>query len=961
MNGRATPLAQRESTLTYRKLVTCQLRALFHKSVAFQRRQVFVNVCCISLCPIMMVVVAGILGFVLTNLINSLIVVQEVVYCSNYNGTFTLGLPLADRSSLPLDSLGRKISNYFIAPSDSGMGRPLGSTTSSCANWFENYYPYKYPYEKNPNAANPLFLRDLSFRPDPPFGWFGLPVYNLTLPAVQTFPWFLYNEPTDGVMGNKLQNSPINYPIVNASLVPSEGNEPNKTGFLGNFPTYFFMDKKDDNSYVLQRLPFFIKPETTINTYYSNKINDLLEQIALLNKTIFQNFVTKVDKITRQMPQGAFIFNNFDASNNQYAYTLQTGSDKRITRSTKYPSEGFRRLMQQSWLANAIAKTYMPNANISINHGLRTMPVVINNRFDARPIYRVLGNILFPFGVSFLLPVFVLTLVKEKEDRILIMMQMNGLRTWTYYLMHYAFFYLMHFLASTVFIIAGVVARLDFFVKTDPGVYILLFFLWGHVQIIIAFLLSCFFNKSRNALIVSFLIVIASVLINIVAGTLFTDKPPLPYLFWAPFAFYRSINRIALASSSDSMPPYSMSKVIPGDEVSNAMIALVVEIFVYALLASYLSAVLPSEYGVRKKWYFPISIIGKLLFGEKESNQDDYNWDVNDADIEKEDDDVKMERERVHSDHYNANCPLVLKNLRKVYPNGKIAVKTATYAVDPSSCFGLLGPNGSGKTTTISILSGLYKPTSGFATLAGYSVLSQMDDVYRNMGVCPQHDILWDDLTVGEHLYFYARLKGVEKEKEKDAVQKALKSVSLGSFEDRQSKGLSGGEKRRLSIAIALIGGGKVVFLDEPTTGLDPEVRRIIWNIINEAKIGRTIILTTHSMEEAEVLCNRIGIMAKGTLRCIGSLLHLKKKYGSGFKLTISATHENMYKATTIDSFATNTSYEFSVEKGLIPRLFKEIEFNKHNHGIEDWGLSQTTLEEVFLRIIGDTDAEAEG
>jgi ABC-type multidrug transport system ATPase subunit len=106
---------------------------------------------------------------------------------------------------------------------------------------------------------------------------------------------------------------------------------------------------------------------------------------------------------------------------------------------------------------------------------------------------------------------------------------------------------------------------------------------------------------------------------------------------------------------------------------------------------------------------------------------------------------------------------------------------------------------------------------------------------------------------------FYARLKGVNAANEKMEVTKSLKTVSLGPFKDRLSKGLSGGEKRRLSIAIALVGDPKVVFLDEPTTGLDPEVRRLIWNIINEARAGKTIVLTTHSMEEAEVLCQRIG------------------------------------------------------------------------------------------------------
>ncbi|CAG8582372.1 8531_t:CDS:2, partial [Racocetra fulgida] len=208
-------------------------------------------------------------------------------------------------------------------------------------------------------------------------------------------------------------------------------------------------------------------------------------------------------------------------------------------------------------------------------------------------------------------------------------------------------------------------------------------------------------------------------------------------------------------------------------------------------------------------------------------------------------------------------------------------------------------------------------------------------------------------------------------DQEQAAILKALQQVRLETFKNRLSKGLSGGEKRRLSIAISLIGNPVVVFLDEPTTGLDPEVRRLIWNIINDAKKGRTIVLTTHSMEEAEVLCNRIGIMAKGTLRCLGPQLRLKEIYGRGFKLSFSCKAKNFDVATEfiesllpanakkLDSFVTNVSYEFETENGLIAKLFREIEAHKNEYGIDDWGLSQTTLEEVFLKIIGEADAEA--
>ena len=223
-----------------------------------------------------------------------------------------------------------------------------------------------------------------------------------------------------------------------------------------------------------------------------------------------------------------------------------------------------------------------------------------------------------------------------------------------------------------------------------------------------------------------------------------------------------------------------------------------------------------------------------------------------------------------------------------------------------------------------------------------------------------------------EHLYFYARLKGVPAEFEQQAVFRALQETSLEAFKDQLSKALSGGQKRRLSIAIALLGSPRVVFLDEPTTGLDPEVRRLIWNIVTSAKKNKTIVLTTHSMEEAEALCQRIGIMAKGTLRCIANPSRLKELYGSGYTLNFNGITESMNAAAEwiqsllpagwklIDLFASSAAYEFPPEQGILTKLFRTIEAGKAEHGILDWGIGQTTLEEVFLKLISETDASAE-
>ena len=225
------------------------------------------------------------------------------------------------------------------------------------------------------------------------------------------------------------------------------------------------------------------------------------------------------------------------------------------------------------------------------------------------------------------------------------------------------------------------------------------------------------------------------------------------------------------------------------------------------------------------------------------------------------------------ADYYK--YPLIVKDMRKVYPGfggrpPKAATKSICLRVKKGEMFGLLGPNGAGKTTLISILTGLYTPSSGNAWVAGYDIRDQLEIVQLQIGVCPQFDILWSDLTVEEHLLFFARLKGISPEKEEAQVEKAISEVLLQRYRKFQVKSLSGGMKRRLSVAISLVSDPKIIFLDEPSTGLDPENRRQLWDILSACRGKRAIILTTHSMEEADVLCNRIGIVNDGILRCVG-------------------------------------------------------------------------------------------
>ena len=189
---------------------------------------------------------------------------------------------------------------------------------------------------------------------------------------------------------------------------------------------------------------------------------------------------------------------------------------------------------------------------------------------------------------------------------------------------------------------------------------------------------------------------------------------------------------------------------------------------------------------------------------------------------------------------------------------------TLTFVSRRGQIYVLLGHNGAGKTTTISMLTGLITPTSGSMNIFGRDVSTQLSEVRSDLGVCPQHNVLWPELTVYEHLRIFADIKGVPIEKRHNEIMKAIADVGLTEKVNVQTERLSGGQKRKLSVCIALVGGSRVIFLDEPTSGMDPYSRRSTWQILQNAREGRVMVLTTHFMDEADILGDRICIMADG-------------------------------------------------------------------------------------------------
>jgi len=231
-----------------------------------------------------------------------------------------------------------------------------------------------------------------------------------------------------------------------------------------------------------------------------------------------------------------------------------------------------------------------------------------------------------------------------------------------------------------------------------------------------------------------------------------------------------------------------------------------------------------------------------------------------------------------------------VENLVKSYGDLK-AVAGIRFEVEAGEVYGLLGPNGAGKTTTLSMLAGLLAPDEGRIRIDGLDMSEQAQEVKARLGVVPQENALYEDLSAREHLRFWAGLYGLSGRGVREAVARVLDWVGLTSRADEPVKRFSGGMKRRLNLALGLVHSPKVVLLDEPTVGIDPQARVNILDVVREvAKSGTTVLYTTHYLEEAEELCDRIAIIDHGKLLAEGTLEELQKMVGGEEVVTLRGT-----------------------------------------------------------------------
>eukprot|EP00040_Diaphanoeca_grandis_P036202 m.230022 g.230022 ORF g.230022 m.230022 type:complete len:1672 (+) comp33570_c0_seq1:40-5055(+) len=327
----------------------------------------------------------------------------------------------------------------------------------------------------------------------------------------------------------------------------------------------------------------------------------------------------------------------------------------------------------------------------------------------------------------------------------------------------------------------------------------------------------------------------------------------------------------------------------------------------------------------------------------------------------------------------DSRTAISIDNVTKEYKNAAVgqravALDSINFTMYSDQIFGLLGHNGAGKSTLHRIITGLALPSSGTVRIFGYDMSTSKgrDQIRAIMGVCPQHDILYDDLTITEHLRLYGRIKGVSNAALDVAVNRSVTEMHMETQRHVASKSLSGGQQRKLSVAIALIGDPSVVCLDEPTSGMDPYSRRQLWDLLQSKRKGRCILFTSHQMDEADVLADRKTILSDGKLQCLGSSLFLKSKFGVGYNLSV---RQRMDASINVLSHHVNNSLEQEIEYNEViaatrssevreiifklplrcvknfPQLFETFDSSTSALGVVEYGISMTTLEEVFLKL----------
>uniref|UniRef100_A0A8C2QK58 ATP-binding cassette, sub-family A member 13 n=1 Tax=Cricetulus griseus TaxID=10029 RepID=A0A8C2QK58_CRIGR len=576
-------------------------------------------------------------------------------------------------------------------------------------------------------------------------------------------------------------------------------------------------------------------------------------------------------------------------------------------------------------------------------------------------------------------------LVYEREIQIEEYMQMMGLHP----AIHFLSWFLenMATLALSSAALAAILKMSGIFMHSDAFIVFLFLLDFGVSAVMLSYFLSVFFNQANTAALCTSLGYMISFLPYVVLLVLhnqlsFTIQTLLCLL--STTAFGQGVFFITFLEGQEEGIQWSHMYRAPepgGMTFGWVCWMILFDSILYFLCGWYFSNLVPGTFGLGKPWYFPFTAsYWKSVCGLMEKQRCSlssglffFNEDFGNKGFSQQNGPGELE---------GGTPGVALISVTKEYEDHKVAVQELTLTFHRDQITALLGTNGAGKTTIISMLMGLYPPTSGTIIINGKNLQTDLSKVREELGVCPQQDVLLDNLTVREHLMLFASIKAPwwTKQERQQQVNKTLDEVELTLHQHKPARVLSGGMKRKLSIGIAFMGMSKTVVLDEPSSGVDPCSRRSLWDILLKYREGRTIIFTTHHLDEAEMLSDHVAVLQQGRLRCYAPPAGLKETYGQGLTLTLTKqpsileTQEpkdvahvtSLIQVYIPQAFLKNSSggeLTYTIPKDADKTCFKglcqALDQNLHHLHLTGYGISDTTLEEVFLMLLQDTNKKS--
>ncbi|KAM4664973.1 ABC-type organic anion transporter ABCA8-like isoform 2-T2 [Discoglossus pictus] len=654
-------------------------------------------------------------------------------------------------------------------------------------------------------------------------------------------------------------------------------------------------------------------------------------------------------------------FHEFNAihANDYFAYMGYCGNGLSHCYPTQYWSTGF--LSLQASIDAAIIE-------LTTNHSVwETMASIVTIKMASKEHTERanLQVILFIFAIAmcyvsltYLLSLYV-TRDRDEMREIMKMMRLKDLAFWLSWGLLYSGYVLI--LANLM----TLVTQQSVFLQSSYGVIMMLFFLYGLAMICVTFMLSAVFRNPRVTAIAGFFITLFLSGLGLMVSMRNLPKTIEVLLsIFPPFAFSVGITQ-SVHMELNSQGVYFMDMMDDSSHMLISFTTLVLDCIFYMTMALYFDKVLADKNGMK---YEPFFFLKSSYWSREKmapiSAENEENSDSSLGDFV----------EKVPSELHGKRA-IRVKKVKKTYNDGnrKVeALRGLDLDIYEGQITALLGHSGAGKTTLLNILSGMCPATGGTSTVYNYKLsdMDHLEEIRKRAGFCPQFDVKFDPLTVKENLKVFAKIKGIPSKEVEEEVQNILEDLQMNAIANVEASKLSGGQRRKLTLGIAVLGNPQVVLLDEPTAGLDPCSRHTVWAMLKKNKADRVTLLSTQFMDEADILADRKAVISSGRLKCVGASMFLKRKWGIGYHLRMqmsppydpevitSIIKQHISSANLTAKNEEEITYTLPFEKmSAFPDLFSHLDGHV-GQDIVSYGVSMTTLDDVFLKLEGEAEIE---